>query len=326
MSTVIHVENLSKHFRAKKGGLLSGGGVLRAVNDVNLSIERGEVVGLVGESGSGKSTLGRAMLRLIEPTDGRIVFKDQDITHLSQAELRRLRRHMQFIFQDPYSSLDPRKRVEHLVGESFVIHGMYDKRQRRDRVVALLEQVGLSGDHLNRFPHEFSGGQRQRLGIARAFAVEPSFIVADEPVSALDVSVQAQIINLLAELQERMHLAMMFISHDLSVVEHISDRVLVMYLGHIMESAPTKVLYSSPAHPYTEALLSAAPVPEPGRRRDRIILKGDLPSPINPPSGCVFRTRCMYATEECAQAKPSLVEVAPGHFNACIREDVVKKH
>ena len=297
---------------------------MRAVNDVNLSIERGEVVGLVGESGSGKSTLGRAMLRLIEPTDGRIVFQGEDITHLSQANLRRLRRQMQFIFQDPYSSLDPRKRVERLVGESFVIHGMYDKRQRRDRVVALLEQVGLSADHLNRYPHEFSGGQRQRLGIARAFAVEPSFIVADEPVSALDVSVQAQIINLLAELQERLHLAMMFISHDLSVVEHISDRVLVMYLGHIMESAPTRTLYTSPAHPYTEALLSAAPVPEPGRRRDRIILKGDLPSPVRPPSGCVFRTRCMYATEDCARVKPPLVEVAPGHFNACIREDVVR--
>ena len=324
MSAIINVENLSKHFRAKKGGLWSGGAVLRAVNEVDLSIERGEVVGLVGESGSGKSTLGRAMLRLIEPTGGRIVFEDQEITHLSQTDLRRLRRRMQFIFQDPYSSLDPRKRVEHLVGESFVIHNMYGKRQRRDRVVALLEQVGLSADHLNRYPHEFSGGQRQRLGIARAFAVEPSVIVADEPVSALDVSVQAQIINLLAELQERMHLAMLFISHDLSVVEHISDRVLVMYLGHIMESAPTKILYSSPAHPYTEALLSAAPVPEPGRRRDRIILKGDLPSPIRPPSGCVFRTRCMYATEECARVKPSLAEVAPGHFNACIREGVVK--
>ena len=325
MNAIINVENLSKHFRAKKGGLWSGGAVLQAVNEVDLSIERGEVVGLVGESGSGKSTLGRAMLRLIEPTDGRIVFEDQDITHISQRDLRRLRRRMQFIFQDPYSSLDPRKRVERLVGESFVIHNMYEKRQRRDRVVALLEQVGLSADHLNRYPHEFSGGQRQRLGIARAFAVEPLFIVADEPVSALDVSVQAQIINLLAELQERLHLAMLFISHDLSVVEHISDRVLVMYLGHIMESAPTKVLYSSPAHPYTEALLSAAPVPEPGRRRDRIILKGDLPSPVRPPSGCVFRTRCMYATEDCARVKPSLTEVAPGHFNACIRHGVVKK-
>ena len=325
MSAIIRVENLSKNFRAKKGGLLSRGGVLRAVNDVTLSIERGEVVGLVGESGSGKSTLGRAMLRLIEPTSGRIVFQDEDITHLSQTNLRRLRRHMQFIFQDPYSSLDPRKRVERLVGESFVIHGMYDKRQRRDRVVALLEQVGLSADHLNRYPHEFSGGQRQRLGIARAFTVEPSFIVADEPVSALDVSVQAQIINLLAELQERLHLAMMFISHDLSVVEHISDRVLVMYLGHILESAPTRTLYSSPAHPYTEALLSAAPVPEPGRQRGRIILKGDLPSPLRPPSGCVFRTRCMYATEDCARTKPSLTEVAPGHFNACIHENVLGK-
>ncbi len=323
MSAIIQIENLSKHFRINIGGLWRGGGAVRAVNHVNLSIERGEVVGLVGESGSGKSTLGRAMLRLIEPSGGRIVFEGEDITRISQSSLRRLRRHMQFIFQDPYSSLDPRKRVEKLVGEAFVIHDMHDKRQRRDRVVSLLEQVGLSADHLNRYPHEFSGGQRQRLGIARAFAVEPSFIVADEPVSALDVSVQAQIINLLAELQERMHLAMLFISHDLSVVEHISDRVLVMYLGHIMESAPTRMLYGTPRHPYTEALLSAAPIPEPGRRSDRIILKGDLPSPINPPSGCVFRTRCMYATEECARVKPPLVEVVPGHFNACIREDVV---
>lgn len=323
MTTIINVENLTKHFRSNLGGIWGGGGAVQAVNEVNLQIDRGEVVGLVGESGSGKSTLGRIMLRLIEPTDGRIVFEGEDITRLSQSRLRLLRRRMQIIFQDPYSSLDPRKRVEQLVGESFIIHNIYDKRQRRDRVVDLLEQVGLSADHLERFPHEFSGGQRQRLGIARAFAVDPTFIVADEPVSALDVSVQAQIINLLAELQERTHLAMLFISHDLSVVEYISDRVLVMYLGHIMESAPTRMLYASPRHPYTEALLSATPVPEPGRRRNRIILKGDLPSSIHPPSGCVFRTRCMYAIEECARVKPPLAEVAPGHFNACIREDVV---
>ena len=323
MTPIVRVENLSKHFRIGLGGLWRGSGAVQAVNQVNLAIAAGEVVGLVGESGSGKSTLGRAILKLLEPTAGRIFFEGDEITHLSQARMRPRRRRMQIIFQDPYSSLDPRKRVEHLIGDAFVIHRMHPRDERRDRVVALLEQVGLSADHLDRYPHEFSGGQRQRLGIARALAVEPAFIVADEPVSSLDVSVQAQIINLLAELQERLDLAMLFISHDLGVVEYISDRVVVMYLGHIMETAPARTLYRTPKHPYSEALLSAAPVPEPGRRRDRIILKGDLPSSINPPSGCVFRTRCSYARDDCAAAPPPLRQVADGHFTACIRNDIL---
>jgi len=320
---LLEASGLTKHFKGRGGGLLGPRPLLRAVERVDLTMAPGEVVGLVGESGSGKSTLGRLVLRLIDPTAGRVTFEGEDITKLSQRRLRGRRRRMQIIFQDPYSSLDPRKTVAGLIGEAFAIHGLHRRAERRERTVALLERVGLSAEHLERYPHEFSGGQRQRLGIARALAVEPLFIVADESVSALDVSVQAQIVNLMTELQAELSLALLFISHDLSVVEYVSDRIMVMYLGRIVEEAPARTLYTMPKHPYTEALLSAAPEPDPGTRRSRIILEGDLPSPLDPPSGCVFRTRCRYATADCAAGVPPLREVAPGHRTACIRDDIL---
>jgi oligopeptide/dipeptide ABC transporter ATP-binding protein len=318
---LVVARGLSKTF-ASHHKLFGGHTQVRAVQDVDLTIARGEVVGLVGESGSGKSTLGRLLLRLIEPDAGEVLFDGLAVLESSPSELRALRRRMQIVFQDPFASLDPRKRVEGLIGEALDIHGLAPGAARRDRIVDLLDQVGLSADHLQRYPHEFSGGQRQRLGIARALAVEPDFIVADEPVSALDVSVQAQIVNLLAELQQRLGLSMLFISHDLGVVQHLSDRVVVLYLGRVMESAAAQDLYAAPRHPYTMALLSAAPIADPDAPRHRMTLTGDLPSPAAPPSGCVFRTRCPFAMPACAKSVPPLREIAPGHERACLRDDL----
>jgi oligopeptide transport system ATP-binding protein len=320
---LVELRELKKHFRGGRGFLGWGTTTIRAVDGVSFAIARGEVVGLVGESGSGKSTIGRAALRLIEPSAGRVIFDGTDITTLGSSRLRDLRRRMQIVFQDPWGSLDPRKRVEDLVGDVLDIHALARGPARRARVVELLAQVGLSAEHLDRYAHQFSGGQRQRIGIARALAAGPDFIVADEPVSALDVSVQAQIVNLLAELRRKLDLTMLFISHDLHVVEHLSDRVVVLYLGRVMEIAPARAIYARPRHPYTQALLSAAPVPHPDAERSRILLSGDLPSPANPPSGCVFHTRCPFATDACKQAIPPLAEIAPGHAVACARVDAI---
>jgi oligopeptide transport system ATP-binding protein len=311
---LVRVRGLFKHFP-----VAGSDDVVRAVDGVTFEIYRGETLGLVGESGCGKSTVGRCLLRLIEPTRGSVEFEGRDVLATSGAELRRLRREMQIIFQDPYASLNPRMRVSDIVSEPLVIHGMGDKGERRERVAELLRKVGLDPDYMSRYPHEFSGGQRQRIGIARALALNPKLIVADEPVSALDVSVQAQVINLLEDLQKEFELTYLFISHGLAVVEHISDRVAVMYLGRIVEVAPAEELYANPLHPYTRALLSAIPVPDPTRKRDRIVLKGDVPTPINPPSGCRFHTRCPDAIPDCARIDPDLREVAPNHTVACIR-------
>jgi len=313
------VKNLKKHFPIKGGVLNRVVNTVQAVNDVTFTVGRGEVVGLVGESGSGKTTVGRTVLRLEHATSGTVDFDGTDINQLSKPEMRRYRKRMQIVFQDPYASLNPREKVRTMLAHALAVHNIGTPSDREDRVVALLEQVGLSRDYMDRFPHEFSGGQRQRIGIARALAVEPDFIVADEPVSALDVSIQAQVINLLDDLKSKFNLTMLFIAHDLAVVEHISDRVIVMYLGRIMEIAPTRTLYTAPNHPYTKALLSAVPAPDPDERRERIILTGDIPSPINPPSGCVFRTRCPMAIEDCGKVVPPLKEVSPGQFSACIR-------
>jgi len=320
---LIKVNNLKKWFPIRGGILSRTVGYVKAVNDVSFYVNHGEVLGLVGESGSGKTTVGRSILRLIEPTEGEVIFDGTDVVSLSKAELRPFRRRMQIIFQDPFASLNPRMTVGDIIAEPLIIHKLVKTPQERtDRVAELLKLVGLSPDHMRRYPHEFSGGQRQRIGIARALAVDPDFIVADEPVSALDVSIQAQVVNLLQDLKDELGLTLLFIAHDLAVVEYVSDRIAVMYLGKIMEMAPASELYTNPQHPYSEALLSAVPVPDPTVKRERIVLEGDIPSPINPPSGCVFRTRCRYAIPECAETVPELREVLPGHYKACIRDDI----
>ncbi len=315
---LLSVRDLRKHF-AVKGGIFSREiDRVYAVDGVSFDIGAGETLGLVGESGCGKSTTGRCILRLIEPSSGEIRFKGTDVTRMSGPALRSLRRDMQIIFQDPYASLNPRLTVGAIVGEALTIHELAtSRRDLEDRVVQLLETVGLQADHMRRFPHEFSGGQRQRIGIARALAVEPKLIVCDEPVSALDVSIQAQVINLLEDLQEQFGLTYLFIAHDLSVVEHISTRVAVMYLGRVVEIAPSRDLYDNPLHPYTEALLSAVPIPDPTVKRKRIMLQGDVPNPIRPPSGCHFHTRCPIARPDCSQRVPELRESQPGHWVSC---------
>lgn len=314
MENLVEIKNLKKHFKIKDGGKTK---YVKAVDDVSFAIKKGETLGLVGESGCGKTTLGRTILRLYDPTSGQIIFDGKDIT---KGKILSHRRRMQIIFQDPAASLDPRMTVGEIIGEALDIHKLYKTKEEREAIIKdYLSKVGLNTEHSNRYPHEFSGGQQQRVGIARALAVNPEFIICDEPVSALDVSIQSQIINMLQELQEEIGLTYLFIAHDLSVVKHISDRIGVMYLGQMVELASSDELCDNALHPYTKSLLSAVPVADPktSREKKRIILEGDIPSPINPPSGCTFRTRCKYATEKCAKEKPVMTEVKPGHFVSC---------
>ncbi len=309
---LVQITNLKKHFPAANKQ------TVYAVDGVSFTIERGETFGLVGESGCGKTTVGRCILRLIEPTSGEVVFDGHDVRALNQSDLRALRRRMQIVFQDPYASLNPRMKVGDIIGEPLVIHRIGNKNEQRDRIAELLRVVGLDPDYAGRYPHQFSGGQRQRIGIARALALQPDFIVADEPVSALDVSVQAQVVNLLQDLQAQFGLTYLFISHGLAVVEHISTRVGVMYLGKLVELAPSSEIYARPLHPYTQALLAAIPQPDPTMRRtDAPRLGGDVPSPLAPPSGCRFHTRCSQVMERCKTEEPPFVEIAPNHFAAC---------
>jgi len=323
-ATVLDVRGLRKYFPIRSGLFRRNTITVRAVDDVSFSIARGETLSLVGESGCGKTTTSRCILRAIAPTGGEIIFhaasgEDIDVARLDRKSLRPLRRQMQMIFQDPFSSLNPRMTIAEIIGEPLLVNGMSDSAARNARVAELLELVHLPSAYLNRFPHAFSGGQRQRIGIARALALNPALIVADEPVSALDVSVQAQIVNLLLELQDRLGLSYLFVAHDLSVVKHVSHRVAVMYAGRIVETAPTEALFTTPRHPYTEALLSAVPVPDPRRRAQRIVLEGDVADPFSPPTGCHFHPRCRYATEQCRVETPALTEIAPGHAVRCLR-------
>ncbi len=316
---LVEIKHVKKYFPIRKGVLQREVARVHAVDDVSFAVHEGETLGLVGESGCGKSTLGRTIVRLLEPTAGEITFQGQRIEDYGARQLRPLRRQMQMVFQDPYASLNPRKRVGTIIGDPMKIHKLGDARERKARVEELLETVGLSPEHYNRFPHEFSGGQRQRIGIARALALQPKLIVADEPVSALDVSIQSQMLNLLEDLQKEFQLTYIFIAHDLGVVRHVSDRIAVMYLGKLVEVSPAEELYQRPIMPYTEALLSAVPIPDPdlAAARKRIVLEGDVPSPINPPSGCRFHPRCRYATQVCKEVEPPLVEYGNGHLAAC---------
>jgi oligopeptide transport system ATP-binding protein len=316
---LLEVRHVKKYFPIRKGVLQREVGRVHAVDDVSFAVRQGETLGLVGESGCGKSTLGRTLVRLLEPTDGEIIFQGKPIQSLGTRSLRPLRREMQMVFQDPYASLNPRKRVGTIVSDPMRIHNLGSRDEQKRRVGEILETVGLSPEHYNRFPHEFSGGQRQRIGIARSLALRPKLIIADEPVSALDVSIQSQMLNLLEDLQNEFQLTYIFIAHDLGVVRHVSDRIAVMYLGKIVELSPAEELYTRPIMPYTEALLSAVPIPDPdlAEKRERIVLEGDVPSPINPPSGCRFHPRCRYATDICRQTEPPLVDYGKGHLAAC---------
>lgn len=309
---LLKIDNLSKHFRVS-------GGILKAVNGVSLEIKEGETLGLVGESGCGKSTLGRVVMGIYEPTEGHIIYDGQEVQIKKSKDRLAYAKHAQMIFQDPYASLNPRMTVESIIAEGMEIHGLYTPEKRKERVHELLELVGLNKEHANRFPHEFSGGQRQRIGIARALAIEPEFLVCDEPISALDVSIQSQVINLLIDLQKKLGLTYLFIAHDLDIVRYISDRIAVMYLGNLVELGTSDEIYSHSMHPYSEALLSAVPIPDPKleKEKKRIILSGDVPSPIDLPAGCPFAGRCRYATDKCREEKPALKEVKPGHFVAC---------
>ncbi|NLX10828.1 MAG: dipeptide ABC transporter ATP-binding protein [Chloroflexi bacterium] len=318
--TLVDIRNLKVYFDIKGGLLKRTVGVVKAVDGVDLEIKHGEILGLVGESGCGKTTVGRALLRLIEPTDGAIYFDGQNLAALSQSEMKPFRRKMQIVFQDPYSSLDPRSKIGDIVGEGLRVHGIKDAQERHQRVLEALQMVGLTEEHMRRFPHEFSGGQRQRIGIARALVLRPSFIVCDEPVSALDVSIQSQVLNLLKDLQKELDLTLLFIAHDMSVVEHLCDRVAVMYLGKIVEVASREELFRNAQHPYTQALMSAIPIANPKVRRERIILQGDPPSPLNPPPGCRFHTRCREAIDLCSQEIPPLLDLGSAdnlHLCAC---------
>ena len=317
MENLVEVRDLVKYFPVRGGVLQRVQGWVQAVDGVTFDIRRGETLGLVGESGCGKTTVGRTLLRLVEPTRGQVLFEGRDMVTLNRQELTAARREMQIIFQDPFSSLDPRSQVGDSIGEALYIHGVRDAKERRRRVSEMMGRVGLSEDYMRRYPHEFSGGQRQRIGIARALILQPKFVVCDEPVSALDVSIQAQVLNLLRRLQDELQLTYLFIAHNMSVVEHISDRVAVMYLGKIAEIAERHELYQNPQHPYTQALLSAIPTPNPDRQRNRTILKGDVPSPLNPPAGCRFHPRCPLAVDVCHKQVPDLVSIGADHQVAC---------